>query len=448
MEPLRYGASLLLNSICFRPLPKSRYGFDFKHAERKVVYIPVQVDTPSPAPEKTTTNGKSTPVTYHIPCMLIQGKSLSKAFASANNNHKTATAASTTSSTTTAKNIILHFHGTSGDIEKSHLWADLGKDLPDYDILCVEFPGGYGTASSRFPSSSTEFEPFFCSRESLMTVARAVTDFVIQKCGFPEQNIVFSGRSMGTGVAIELGARYYPNCANVILLSPYASMSAVVRGVVERKLGKIYLGWLGSFLIKHLLEFLCSFGRTSLFESQAYAERINCPVWIAHGKKDNLIPIQHAEILQSLIRLNTGSRRSSSSPSSRSSSPNNTITTRSSGNDSSKRVYLHVDPEGDHPNVAFQKELAQHLTQLAPSLPNYNPAETKTISSWDEAPFADQATIQKLQENFARDNELAANFAVKCKRAFIVSAIVVFALSVAGSVLAWKNFVKPKILGW
>ena len=189
METLRSGASILVNSICFQPLAKSRYDFDFKNPQRKIVYVPVSVTTPSPAPPpppaastKASTNTGGG--TYYVPCMLIQGKNLSTAFntSSSQRSHQQQhnNKSQQNADQKIAKKVILHFHGTSGDIEKSHLWAILGKDLPEYDILCVEFPGGYGTASSRFPSSSSSsqqeenssFQPFLCSRESLMTTSQ------------------------------------------------------------------------------------------------------------------------------------------------------------------------------------------------------------------------------------------------------------------------------------
>ena len=169
MELLHNEASILLNSLCFRPLKVPKYTFNFKHAERKVVYIPIKIKSPSPAPERSPSpSSSSSPSTsnnnnnnnledvsnsyYYVPCMLIQGKNPS-------------IIAQGKKEAPIADNIVLHFHGTSGDIEKSHLWAKIRKDIPDYDILCVEFPGGYGTASSRFPSSSSStFEPFMCSR--------------------------------------------------------------------------------------------------------------------------------------------------------------------------------------------------------------------------------------------------------------------------------------------
>ena len=76
-------------------------------------------------------------------------------------------------------------------------------------------------------------------------------------------------------------------------------------------------------------------------------------------------------------------------------------------------------------------------------------SETKmNFSSWNDVPFADQNTLQQLRENFPRDSAEAKSFKKKVTRAFIVSAVVSCIVSIVGSIVAWKYYVKPKVLGW
>jgi len=482
METLRAGASILLNSICFRPLPKSRYNFDYKSPNQKAIYIPIPVNTPSPAPatavssspfskkhdENESKNNKNTSDVdnnkniYHVPCMLIHGGSGGGGGAENKNNNNRQQ----------HKNVIIHFHGTSGDIVKSSVWVQVQNSLLDdaYDILCVEFPGGYGTASPRFPlpntkrnvdggaadrgdtSSSNSFEPFLCSRESLMTVARGVTDFLIQKMNIPENKIIFSGRSMGTGVAVELVSRFYPNSAGMLLLSPYASMSRVIVGVVESRIPKFLksipgVQWSLLSAASGLLSFLCKFGRTSLFEPIEFVPGIreNCAakknntkqhqslfVWIAHGKNDTLIPLSHAEeIVKSATQQ-----------------PNHNNHYNNNNNNSNDNdmidCRLIIDNHGTHAEVNYNAALVSFLNEFAKDQQriitdkddgseadkNIHSSESKTKRlSWDEAPLATREDVLKLKETFKKDMEEIKKFKSISTKSFIYCFSAVIALS-------------------
>ena len=83
------------------------------------------------------------------------------------------------------------------------------------------------------------------------------------------------GRSLGTGVAVQLAAARMLRC--VVLTSPFESLAAV---------GRTHYPWLPvGLLLRHR------------FESGAVAGRITAPALVAYGAGDDIIPAEHSERL-------------------------------------------------------------------------------------------------------------------------------------------------------
>ncbi|MCM2328468.1 MAG: hypothetical protein NDI88_11305 [Lysobacter sp.] len=83
------------------------------------------------------------------------------------------------------------------------------------------------------------------------------------------------GRSLGTGVAVQLAAARRLRC--VVLTSPFESLAAV---------GGTHYPWLPvRLLLRHR------------FESAAVAGRITAPALVAYGAEDDIIPAEHSERL-------------------------------------------------------------------------------------------------------------------------------------------------------
>lgn len=83
------------------------------------------------------------------------------------------------------------------------------------------------------------------------------------------------GRSLGTGVAVQLAAVRKLRC--VVLTSPFESLAAV---------GGTHYPWLPvRLLLRHR------------FESAAVAGRITAPALVAYGAEDDIIPAEHSERL-------------------------------------------------------------------------------------------------------------------------------------------------------
>ena len=86
--------------------------------------------------------------------------------------------------------------------------------------------------------------------------------------GVETENIILYGESLGTGVAVEIGQTNKFN--SIILESPYTSMV---------KAAKIYYPYLPvNLLLK------------DRYDSKNKIKKINSPILIMHGKKDNIVP--------------------------------------------------------------------------------------------------------------------------------------------------------------
>ena len=318
-------AAVALNGMLFKPLPRPAYNFSFSHPRRHLVFIPIRTASPvgtstsvstssrssdeatpclnaaaAPATSATTSNhAAANSRLYHVPCMWIPARSADgpSSVLEATNLESTpipsavvtppaAAAASSVAASSSPpqlrerRMVLIHFHGTSGDIEKSHLYAQLHDRFPDVDVLSLEFPG-YGCASP----IDEEGRPFHASRRSTVAVGLGVVRYLIERRGVPISRILLSGRSMGSGVALEVAARV-PMVAGVMLISPYTNIADILRPM-KPPFGR----W-----IARLFEAVGCI-RHQLFDSLAVAASLRTHLWIAHGRKDRLIPLWQGELL-------------------------------------------------------------------------------------------------------------------------------------------------------
>ena len=122
-----------------------------------------------------------------------------------------------------------------------------------------------------YPGSSNE--------QTVLKDADRVIEFVHKVVKWNYSDIIVMGRSIGTGPAIYLASRY--NICSLILISPYTS----IRGVV-----KFMFGSLSQFFIKER------------FKNEELIQNVNCPTFILHGTKDDVIPVGHSKRLSKLVK--------------------------------------------------------------------------------------------------------------------------------------------------
>lgn len=150
---------------------------------------------------------------------------------------------------------VVHFHGNGEEI--GYL-RGLGAELHARGLgfLAVEYPG-YGA----MPGSPSEHGIYEAAEVALAE---------LRVSGVGPESTVLSGRSIGTGVAVEMARRGHG--ARMVLLSPYTS-------IVE--LGQRAMPFLPVRLLMR-----------DRFLSEEKAPGISIPVFIIHGEEDEIIPVE------------------------------------------------------------------------------------------------------------------------------------------------------------
>jgi pimeloyl-ACP methyl ester carboxylesterase len=130
----------------------------------------------------------------------------------------------------------------------------------------VEYPG-YGLYKGK------------CCSDNILNDSEIVLEFLVHEVNIPLKNIILFGRSVGTGPATHLAAKY--DVGGLILVSPYTSM---------KKLVGDHFGRLAKWCI------------AERFENIKEIEFVKCPTFFIHGEKDELIPVKHSIELQQKIK--------------------------------------------------------------------------------------------------------------------------------------------------
>jgi pimeloyl-ACP methyl ester carboxylesterase len=154
--------------------------------------------------------------------------------------------------------LILYFGGNAEDV--SWMLARAALQAPGSGWLLVDYRG-YGSSAGA-PSES-----------HLVADARLWHDHATQKLG--AQNVVVFGRSLGSGVAVQLAAAR--RVAGVVLVAPYDSLTSVA--------GHYYPYLPVSWMLRHP------------FYSVTHAASITAPLLCLVAENDEVIPVVHSKRL-------------------------------------------------------------------------------------------------------------------------------------------------------
>ena len=148
---------------------------------------------------------------------------------------------------------LVFFHGNAGDLSnRIHKLNELNK--LNINILLISWRSFSGNKGKP-------------SENSLYYDANSVVNWLNEQ-GVNNSDIILYGESLGTGVATELASKN--SYAGVILESPFTSIADAA---------KIYYPYLPvSLLLK------------DRYDSKSKIKKINSPILIMHGKKDNIVP--------------------------------------------------------------------------------------------------------------------------------------------------------------
>lgn len=156
--------------------------------------------------------------------------------------------------------VLVHFHGNAGHIghrgERVRPYIDAGLG-----VLLVEYRG-YGGNGGR------------PSEQGLYADARAAFAFLRERGIGPERLIVY-GESLGTAVAVQMAVE--TGCAALVLEAPFTSIGAVAQSRY----------WM--FPVRQLV--------LDKFDSLAKIGRLRCPLFVMHGERDRVVPIQFGRAL-------------------------------------------------------------------------------------------------------------------------------------------------------
>jgi fermentation-respiration switch protein FrsA (DUF1100 family) len=162
------------------------------------------------------------------------------------------------------KPVVLYFQGNAeGLAARADRFTWLTADGTGLLALCYR---GYG-GSSGTPSE-----------DGLISDARAAYDFASAR--YPASRIVLFGESLGTGVAVALGAER--KIAGLILDAPYTSIADV--GAAAYPFAPV------RWMMK------------DQFHSDRRIAKVSAPLLVLHGDQDRIVPLRFAERLFALAR--------------------------------------------------------------------------------------------------------------------------------------------------
>jgi uncharacterized protein len=152
------------------------------------------------------------------------------------------------------KGTILYFHGNAGSLTG---WGWIAEDFQkyNYDFLIVDYRS-FGKSTGRL------------TEKNLYADAQAWHDLAKER--IPNGKIIIYGRSIGTGVAIDLATKTSPDM--LLLESPFTNLPE--------------LAWRHFPILpfRLLLRFR--------FSSDQKVKKVQCPVYIFHGTNDNIVPFR------------------------------------------------------------------------------------------------------------------------------------------------------------
>ena len=157
--------------------------------------------------------------------------------------------------------LLVYFHGNSFDIGERAYRIERYINV-DWSVLIVAWRGFSGNRGKP-------------TEKNLYKDGEATLRWIAENTDKKYNDLVIYGESLGTGVAVELGNRY--QFASIILESPFTSIADVAK--------QRYKIFPTEFLVK------------DKFNNLAKIDKLKSPLLIISGKKDEIIPHSHSEIL-------------------------------------------------------------------------------------------------------------------------------------------------------
>ena len=153
--------------------------------------------------------------------------------------------------------VILYFHGNAGDLSG---WQYVSEDFTalGFNFFIIDYRG-YGKSTGKI------------SERGFYRDGEAAYRYLLEN-GFEPGNILVYGRSIGSGVAVQIAANH--PCKGLVLESPFASLASLANEKLPFFFPSLYLRF--------------------RFDNLRKIEYVKCPVIFLHGSADTLIPPHHS----------------------------------------------------------------------------------------------------------------------------------------------------------
>ena len=170
--------------------------------------------------------------------------------------------------TENSKGVVLYFHGRGGNLSGN--WGKVSQEFTSrgYDLFVMDYRG-FGKSKGKLSERALCHDADYCYNY-LNNLYR-------------EDQIVVYGRSLGTGIATYVASHHDPK--SLVLESPYFSILDLTPQLIP---------YVPRFLIPPLLKYH--------FRTDQWIVRVDAPILIFHGTKDELVPYESSTRLLKLIK--------------------------------------------------------------------------------------------------------------------------------------------------
>jgi fermentation-respiration switch protein FrsA (DUF1100 family) len=164
---------------------------------------------------------------------------------------------------------VIYCHGNSGNV--THVaWIAEYLASRGLDVLAFDYRG-YGRSEGETPDEW-----------GLYADADAAYDYLTRERGVPPERVALYGLSLGTTAVIDVASRRA--CASLVVESGLSSASDMAGVALPWLPG--WLHWMGK----------------NRFESARKIASVRCPVLVAHGALDEVIPVEQGRALYTAAR--------------------------------------------------------------------------------------------------------------------------------------------------
>ncbi len=166
--------------------------------------------------------------------------------------------------------LTIYFHGNGGNIHQRSEVLEYIRSLGS-GVLGVSYRGYLNSDGTP-------------SEKGIYKDARAALEYATNTLGYAKENIVLLGRSLGSGVAIELAQN--ENFAGVVLVTPFSNPRDML----------LEQNWLMRLLVKNSNNYL-----DTAFQNSEKVKSITSFVLVVHGTADEVVPYSQGRQLYDAV---------------------------------------------------------------------------------------------------------------------------------------------------